>query len=420
MASSFGLVLSYHTKNQTMNKSTFFTGQPIFNQLIQFIPRHSLLKAVREFNSDYYCKKFTTYHHLITMLYSCYQHCTSLREVSTGMRACEGRLQTLGIIHLPARSTLSEANGRRSYKVFEKIYYCLYERYKHLLSDSRADKLSKKLVIIDSTTISLFREILENAGRRSINGKKKGGIKVHMAIRANEDVPYLIDLTKASQADVSFLKKIHIPADSVIVMDRGYNNFKKFHEWNSQKVKWVARPRVNTIIELVKERPVTEEEQKAGVLSDESVVMGFKNKAIQQVKCRLVTYFDSEHQQTFKFITNNYRWKPSKVAAVYKRRWQIELLFKRIKQNMPLQYFLGDNENAIKIQIFCTLIADLLLKIALTAVKRRWAYSNIASLVRLHLMNYTNLIKFLEHPDKCRIVNPVSNLNPQLKLNLSG
>jgi hypothetical protein len=355
------------------------------------------------------------------MLYACFQNCNSLREVSTGMRACEGRLQSLGIVHLPRRSTLSDANQRRSYEVFEKIYYALHQRYKDILSDSRTDKLSKKLVIIDSTTISLFREILENAGRRNINGKKKGGIKVHMAIRANEDVPYLIDLTKASQADVSFLKKVHIPKDSVIVMDRGYNNFQKFHEWNSQKLKWVARPRVNTIISVVGKRQVTEEEQKAGVLSDEAIVMGFKNNAIQQVKCRLVNYYDAEHNRTFKFITNNYRWKPSKVAAVYKRRWQIELLFKRIKQNMPLQYFLGDNENAIKIQIFSTLIADLLLKIVLTAVKRRWAFSNLVSMVRLHLINYTNLIKFLENPEKCKIINPVSFIsNSQLKLNLSG
>src|SRR5215217_4675416 len=203
-----------------MNKSNFFSGQPIFTQLVYFLPKHIVLSAAREFASDYYCKKFDTYHHLITMLYACYQNCTSLREVATGMRACEGRLQSLGIVHLPARSTLSQANMRRSYEVFEKIYYRLYQHYRHLLADSHSDKLSKKLVIIDSTTISLFKEILHNAGRRNINGKKKGGIKVHMAIRANEDVPYFIDLTKASQADVSFLQKVHIPEDSVVVMDR--------------------------------------------------------------------------------------------------------------------------------------------------------------------------------------------------------
>ena len=403
-----------------MNKSTFFTGQPVFTQLIKFIPKHIVLKSARECFSDYYCKKFDTYHHLITMLYACYQHCTSLREVSTGMRACEGRLQSLGINYLPARSTLSEANERRGYEVFEKIYLALYQYYKHLLADSRTGNLPKKLIIIDSTTISLFREILENAGRRSIDGKKKGGIKVHMAVRANEDVPFLVDLTKASQADVSFLKKVHVPKNSVMVMDKAYNSFKKFNEWNSNKVIWVARPRINCIIEVVGQRNVSNKEAKSGVLSDESVIMGFTNNVIERVKCRLITYYDAENDRIFEFITNNYTWKPSKVAAVYKRRWQIEILFKRLKQNMPLEYFLGDNDNAIKVQIFCALIADLLLKIALTGVKRKWAFSNIASFVRLHLMNYTHLIKFLENPEKCRISNPIHIINPQLKLNLSG
>ncbi len=403
-----------------MNKSTFFTGQPVFTQLLKFLPRSLVLKAVQQAKSDHYCKKFDTYHHLVTMLYACYQHCTSLREVTTGMGACEGRLQSLGIRYLPARSTLSEANMRRSYEVFEKIYFSLYHQYKHLLPDSRYDTLSRKLIIIDSTTISLFKEILENAGRRNINGKKKGGIKVHMAIRASEDVPYFIDLTKASQADVSFLKKVPLPKDSVLVMDRGYNNFNKFHEWNSQKIHWVARPRVNCVIEVIEEKVLSESDQQSGILSDEVVIMGFNNKTIQQVKCRLVRYYDAEHHQIFEFITNNYQWKPSRVAAIYKRRWQIELLFKRLKQNMPLQYFLGDNENAIKIQIFSVLIADLLLKIALRGVKRRWAFSNIASLVRLHLMNYTHLTRFLENPEKCRITHPTVFINPQLRLNLSG
>ena len=403
-----------------MNKSTFFTGQPIFTQIVKFLPRNIIIKAAKQFNADRYCKKFDTYHHLITMLYACYQHCTSLREVTTGMGACEGRLQSLGVRYLPARSTLSEANQRRSYEVFEKIYYSLYERYRHFLADSRSDSLSKKLVIIDSTTISLFKEILENAGRRNINGKKKGGIKVHMAVRAHEDVPYLVDLTKASQADVSFLHKLHLPEHSVLVMDRGYNNFKKFHQWSGEKINWVARTRINVVIEVKKNRPLSDVQKQVGVLSDQNIVMGFKNNAIQQVKCRLVRYYDAETNKTFEFITNNYHWKPAKVAAIYKRRWQIELLFKRLKQNMPLQYFLGDNDNAIKVQIYCALIADLLLKLILQGIKRKWAFSNIACLVRLHLMNYTDMRRFLENPDRCRIINPVPNLNPQLSLNLSG
>lgn len=403
-----------------MNKSTFFTGQPIFSQLIKLIPRSIISRAALNNNSDRYCKKFDTYHHLTTMLYCSYQHCTSLREVVSGMGACEGRLQSLGITHLPARSTLSEANMRRSYQTFEQIYYSLYKRYKSFLPDSRMDELSRRLVIIDSTTISLFQEILKGAGIRGLNGRKKGGIKVHTAIRANEDVPFLLRFSSSASADVSFLKHVHLPKGSVVVMDRGYNSYKKFHEWSSAGIDWVTRLRADSKYEVLNERPVTDQQRLLGVRGDQDIKLGFKNNVIQQVDARIVRYYDQENHREFAFMTNNRTWDPYKIAEIYRRRWQIELLFKRLKQNMPLTYFLGDNENAIKIQIYCALIADLLLKMATNGIKRKWAFSNLASIVRLHLMNYTSLRKFLEQPDQCRILNPVPNFTTQLKLNLSG
>jgi hypothetical protein len=403
-----------------MNKSTFFTGQPILTQLIKLIPRSIIFRAVRDCRSDYYCKKFDTYHHLVSMLYSCYQHCTSLREVVSGMGACEGRLQSAGMAYLPARSTFSEANSRRGYEVFEQIYLQLYKRYQPDLPDSHKDKLSKRLIIIDSTTISLFREILKSAGSRGLNGRKKGGIKVHTAIRAHEDVPFFIRFTAAAQADVSFLSHLHLPKGSVVVMDRGYNSYKKLHEWSCCGVAWVTRLRSDSVYEVLKQLPLSDEQKDKGIISDQKIKLGFKGNDIQQVNCRLIHYYDKDTQKQFAFLTNHYRWKPSKVAQVYKRRWQIELLFKRLKQNMPLHYFLGDNENAIKIQIYCALIADLLLKVATKGLKRRWAFSNLAAIIRLHLMNYTHLIRFLEHPDKCSIYNPAPTQNTQLKLNFSG
>ena len=142
--------------------------------------------------------------------------------------------------------------------------------------------------------------------------------------------------------------------------------------------------------------------------------MGSPKKQILKVRCRLIQFYDEITNKQLSFITNNFQWKASKVAAIYKRRWQIELLFKRLKQNTTLEYFLGDNENAIKIQIFCSLIADLLLKLATARIKRQWAHSNLASLIRLHLMNYTRLVDFLENPYKCNISDPVP-IN-QLKL----
>lgn len=400
-----------------MNKSTFFSGQPVFTQLVKFLPKGLVQKAALAHKADHYCKRFDTHHHLITMLYACYQHCTSLREVTTGMRACEGRLQSLGIKYYPARSTFSEANRRRSYKVFEDIYKGLYAHYATFLPDSHVRDNEKDLVIIDSTSISLFKEILESGGSRFRNGKKKGGIKVHMAIKAHEDVPFFVDMTKGSQADVSFLKTLQVPPKSIVLMDRGYNNYKKFAEWGSQNIHWVTLRRRDAQIEVVKDNKLTGEQTQAGILRDQLILMGSKKSKTVQLHCRMVNYFDADRNDAFEFVTNNTQWPAGKVAELYKRRWQIETLFKRLKQNMPLQYFLGDNENAIKIQIYSALIADLLLKIALRNVRKKWAFSNLSCLVRLHLMNYTDLLRFLENPEKARVYNPVpGNENTQLSL----
>ena len=402
-----------------MNKNTLLAGQPIFSQIVRFIPRSIISKATIEHKSNRYYKKFDTYHHLLTMLYACFQNCTSIREVITGLQASQGRLQSLNMHYLPTRSTFAEANERRKAEVFEQIYFELLNRYRHFLSDSRfKDPLLKRLIIIDSTTISLFQEILKNAGRPALNGKKKGGIKVHMAVNAREDVPYLVRLTAAAKADSPFMGELHPPAGSIVVMDKGYNNFHIMNCWQAAKADWITRLRVNSVVEVLEKKTLTDNDKACGVISDEHIVLGFKNNQIEQVKCRLIKYYDNETQKTFEFITSNKRLSPLKVAMLYKHRWQIEILFKRLKQNMQLQYFLGDNENAIKIQIWCALIADLLLKVVRSRVKRSWAFSNLASFVRLHLMNYTHMFKFLENPEKCRIYNPIPDL--QLKLKLYG
>ncbi len=403
-----------------MNKSKFFAGQPIFFQLYKLIPPNIINKCIRAHNSDRYYKKFDTRHHLITMLYCCYQNCTSLREVVTGMGACEGKLQSLGINYLPARSTFSEANKNRSYEVFEQMFYELVSYYRTFLPDSRyEDEYFKRLIIVDSTTISLFKEILKNAGCKGSDGKRKGGIKVHMAVQAQENIPYFLRFTSGASADAPFMKYLNPPKGSIVVMDKAYNNFHWLNKWKEAQADWVTRKKKRTVIEIKRILPVSEEEKAAGIISDELVLIGTPNNQIERVECRQIVYFDAIKKKTFEFITSATEWEPLRVAAIYKQRWQIELIFKRLKQNMPLQYFLGDNENALKIQILCALISDLLLKIATKAIKRKWSFSTLASFVRLHLMNYTHLQSFLNNPDQCRVYNPPP-LNYQLSLNLSG
>jgi hypothetical protein len=383
-----------------MNKSTFFTGQPIFSQIINMIAGCPIKKLAQFYQGDRYCKKFKTYDHLVTMLYTIFNRCTSIREVTTGLMACETKLNHLGIDYSVRRSTLSDANSRRNAKIFESIYYWLYKRYHEVLPDSRSNKWSARLYIMDSTTITLFQEILKGVGIRSLNGKRKGGIKAHTLMKADEDIPQFISFTASACADTAFMKQVNLPKGSILTFDKGYNSYKRLSEWDNQGVSWVSRLRKSAIIELLEERPLSENQLSQGVKSDHWAILGHNYHRPTKLKIRLITYFDKENNRQFQFLTNNTTLSALTISNIYKRRWQIETLFKRIKQNYPLRNFLGDTENAIRIQIWCALIADLLIKVIQKQVKRPWSFANLASMIRLHLMTYINLWRFLNHPEK--------------------
>ena len=250
-----------------MNKSTHFSGQPTFAQLIRLLPANIISNCVAKHNSDHYYKKFNTYHHLVTMLFTCYGRCHSLRETTTGMRALEGKLLSCGIKHFPARSTFSDANATRNSDVFASIYLALKEYWDRIYPDSRK-KRRGSTYIIDSTTIKLFQEIFKGAGLSQSDGKRKGGLKVHMAVMENESVPSIIHLTQAAYNDVSFTKYLSLPPGSTLIMDRGYRNYSQFNAWTKQRVRWVTRPNPYTSYRIVENQPVSSRQRKEGVRSD--------------------------------------------------------------------------------------------------------------------------------------------------------
>ncbi len=384
-----------------MNKGTFFIGQPIFSQVLNCIPRQLVKQISLACKADYYCKRFTTYDHLVTLLYSIFNHCSALREVTTGLLAWGQRIGHLGLKHHPRRSTISDANNRRSENVFEQIYLKLFSRYGDFLSDSRIKNKIKQLFIFDSTTISLFQEVLKGSGQSKMDGRRKGGIKVHTLIRSDQDVPCMIRYSEATSCDTKFLKTVNLPEGSVIVFDRGYPDYKTYNRFTTENITWVTRLRNHCVYKITKNRPVTERQHQQGVLADKEIILGHEHKKTAvKVKARLITYKDPITGRVFNFLTNNLRLAPLTVANYYQKRWQIELLFKRIKQNYPLKYFLGDSENAIKIQIWCVLIADLLIKVIKKGNACNWSYSNVASMIRLHMMTYMDLKLFLKSPEK--------------------
>src|SRR5690606_33400658 len=316
--------------------------------------------------------------------------------------------------------TFADANKRRSESFFAEVFHTLYAHY-YSLPDSRktmkAKSYEQRLYIMDSTTVKLFHDVLKGAGEPPANGKRKGGLKAHVMIKASEDVPCLVNLTAAAANDRTFLKHISLNAGSILVFDKEYANFRQFDQWTKSGVTWVSRTLDQWTVTKRKDRKLSPEQIEAGVISDELVLLGVPNDhKTLQIKARIIRFYDKAKDKEFYFVTNNTSFAASTIADIYKRRWQIELLFKRIKQRYPLKYFLGESANAIKIQVWCALIADLLVKVVKDKVKRKWAYSNISGMIRLHLMTYVNLFGFLERPESALLNYHPPDAGQQLKL----
>ena len=389
-----------------MAKSNYFSSKSVFGQLISLIDDKKIKEAVKKHDSDRYVKRFKSKDHLISMLFCSFAKCNSLREVSGAMLGLSGKTESFQLSHIPKRSTLSDANKNRKVEFFEEIYNKLLHQYGSVLSDSRIENvLNKQVKIVDSSTISLFKSILNCVGRKSKNGKRKGGIKVHTVINADEIVPSLIWFSPATTNDQNFLKRLKCDDNTIYVFDKGYNDYKAFKLFTDSKTGFVTRIKDNAKYDIIGAQEVSGEIH-SGVLLDEIIEIEVKqNKEISKLKVRKVKFYDRENKREFEFITNLFDLRADFIAALYKIRWQIELLFKQLKQNFPLKYFLGDNENAIKIQIYCVLIVNLLIAVIKKRLKRSWAFSNLVSFCKIHLFNYIQLMKFLENPEKDWIID---------------
>lgn len=406
-----------------MSKSTNFSGQPIFNQLLSFLDKSDIKTIAQQHNAERYVKKFNTYNHVVVMLFVALESYDSIREVIVGLLANAHKLSHLGISYVVKRSTFSDANERRSSKVFEDIYKAVYRRYNRDLADSRlSDKDMKRLYIMDSTTITLFKDILKGVGRNPLTGKKKGGIKAHTIIKADENVPFLIRYSEAVKHDHNFLNEVHnIPKGSIITFDRGYVDYAKYEDFTKASIWYVTRLKDNAVYEARREYDIPDDAD-SRILKDERIILKYGKKKELEHYARRIVFWDSENKRLFEFTTNNFKLTAEKVALIYKRRWQIELLFKQLKQNFPLKYFLGDNENAIEIQIWAVMLSNFLLTLVRGKVKRKWAFSNMVSFIRKQLMSYISVYSFLENPEgswmaiiNARKLNYKNSLFPETK-----
>lgn len=386
-----------------MSKSTHFFGQPVYGQLIKSLDRAKIVEMSRKNGGEKYVKSFDGYVHLLTMLFAVIMRFDSLREIEAAMTAEVRKLAHLGIEKVPKRSTLSDANARRPEKFFEDVYRDLYESNKgKLSSDSRrngTESWIKALRIIDSTTISLFSNmIFKGVGRHPKTGKKKGGIKVHSVIHANEGVPCDVRFTSAATNDSFMLAPSHYNHDEIVALDRAYINYEKFEELTDRGVTYVTKMKKNLKYELLLDfMEITPE----GKMEYREQTVVFRKGGINHI-ARMITYVDikkGKQPRLITLLTNDFDMRPETIIDIYRRRWQIESLFKQIKQNFPLRYFYGESANAIKIQIWVTLIANLLLSVLQSSLSRPWSFSGLATMVRIVLMYYLNLETFFNQPD---------------------
>ena len=378
-----------------MNKSKIFNGQPIIKQVLNYIDLSLVDDCALKHQSDRYTKKFKTYEHLVTMVVAVLSNITSLRDITNIFHALEGKLTHLNLKYFPKRSTISDANSKRTSEVFGSIYYGLLKKYFKVISDSSETKPAVKgLKIVDSSTISLFGDVLKGVGRNKLEGKKKGGIKVHTMIDALADVPTLIKFSSASTHDHTFLKDLNLEEGSIVVFDKGYNDYEQYAKWSYDGISYITRQKRNAKYTKLEDFDLGKEIPNE-ILIDELIEV---YKAEQRILIRRIAYWDEGKSKVYEFITNNMYLEPDKIADIYKNRWQIELLFKRLKQNFPLKYFLGDSQNAIEIQIWVSLIIQLIMLVIKAKLKKNWSFSNMVSVIRFHLASYLDLVKFLNDP----------------------
>lgn len=407
-----------------MRKSTHFFGQPIYGQFTKFLNKEKILQISRHHGGERYVKSFDGFTHLLTMLYAVIMRFDSLREIETSMIAEVRKLHHIGIETVPKRSTLSDANTRRPEKVFEEVYRDLYEANKSkLTSDSRqggTEEWMKRLRIIDSTTITLFSNLIfKGVGRHPKTGKKKGGIKVHAVIHANEGVPCDVEFTSAATNDSFMLVPSRFSEKEITAMDRAYINYEKFEELTLRNVVYVTKMKKNLKYELLFDFMEMAPE---GKMEYREQVVVFSKGETRHI-ARIVTYVDikkGKNPKLVSLLTNDFDMRPETIVEIYRRRWQIESLFKQIKQNFPLRYFYGESANAIKIQIWVTLIANLLVSLLQSSLERRWSFSGLATMLRISLMYYLNIYTFFNKPeeDLRQMLMEVAEPPPNEELNL--
>ena len=367
----------------------------LFNQLLRHFPRAEFAGLVRKHNAEKGAKGFTCWTQLVAMLFCQMAHADSLREICNGLACSVGKLVHLGIPVAPNKSTLAYANRHRPAALYEELFYSALARFRDeegLGVRKRRFRFKNKLLSLDSTTISLCLEMFPWAEFR----RAKGGVKAHVLLDHDDYLPRYVLITEARRSDVKIAHAFPLNPGSIVVMDRGYNDYALFGKWTDEGINFVTRLKDNAAYEVLEEGPVP---ANRNIVSDQLIrFTGQKAQADCPSLLRRVVAWDAVNEREIVLLTNLQEFGSSTIAAIYKDRWEIELFFKALKQNLKVKTFVGTSENALRIQIWTALIAILLLKWLHHLSQARWSLSNLASMLRMNLFTYRDLTAWLDNP----------------------
>jgi hypothetical protein len=363
----------------------------LFAQLLEFIPRERFPGLVRKYSAEAYSKGFACWDQFVAMLFCQLGQAHSLREITLGLATALGKLVHLGIASAPKRSTLAYANEHRPWQMYQELFHIVLEKARSLAPRKRL-RFKNPLYSLDATVIDLCLKVFDWAHFR----RRKGAVKLHLVLDHEGCLPVFAHITDGKTHEVKLAQRLSLPRGAVVAMDRGCNDYALFNEWCNGGVFFVTRMKDNAVYEVV-DRPRVSAHP--AILRDEHIVlMG----ARAEQKCphilRRVVVWDEKNQRELVLLTNHLEFAASTVASIYKERWQIELFFKALKQNLRVKTFVGTSANALKIQIWTALIAILLLKMLQFKSTWGWSLSNLVAMLRLNLFTYRNLWRWIDDP----------------------
>lgn len=365
----------------------------MFSQILPLISKADFRKAVHTTQAERHARGFSSWSQCVAMLFCQLAQAQSLREICTGLASCEGKLQHLGVEGAPKRSTLGYANEHRTWQMYEQLFYSTLNRLRGECGGQlkRRLRIKSRLLSIDATVIDLCLEVFDWAKFRTT----KGAVKLHMVLDHEGCWPSYAVVTDGSQHEVTVARRMSFEPGTVLVFDKGYVDYDWWGQLCSGEVTFVTRLKSNAVYEVIEERPLP---QHRNVIADQ--VIRLSGPAAQGCPhlLRRVEVQDPCNDKTLVFVTNQLKWGSTTVAAIYKDRWQVELFFKALKQNLKIKSFLGTSANAVQTQIWTALLTMLLLKYMQVKARYGWSLSNLVALLRMNLFVYRDLWAWLDQP----------------------